>query len=156
MTRRTKQIWKGTIAGLAGGLAGSFVMTQFQNLWSKLRGGSANSRDEPATVKVARRIFPVREANKQLAGSLVHYSFGTLNGAAYGAIAEVAPAAQKCAGTLFGAVVFAVADESLVPLLGFSKPPNRYPVSVHLYGLASHLVYGLATDGVRRAIRAAL
>ena len=36
------------------------------------------------------------------------------------------------------------------------EPPQDYPTSVHAEALASHLVYGLATEGVRRAIRAAL
>ncbi len=29
---------------------------------------------------------------------------------------------------------------------GFSKPSTQYPLSTHVYGLASHLVFGLATD----------
>jgi hypothetical protein len=27
-------LWKGALAGIAGGLAGTIVMTQFQHLWS--------------------------------------------------------------------------------------------------------------------------
>ncbi len=163
MTRRKRQIWKGALAGLAGGLAGSFAMNEFQALLSKAEGKQNNKhRSEPATVKAARAIaekalhrrLPV--AQKDRAGELVHYAFGTLNGAIYGALAERAPVACTCAGLLFGAALFLVADEGLVPLLKFSRPPNQYPVSSHVYALASHLVYGSTVDAVREAVRAAL
>ena len=156
MTRKTKRICKGMLAGLAGGLAGTFAMTQFQNLWTKAQGPSRGTEEEPATVKAARKILPIREDQKDLGGNVVHYGFGTLNGAAYGAAAEVSPTARMCGGTLFGAVLFAVADEGLVPALGLSKPPSAFPLSTHVYGLASHLVYGAATDAVRRIVRAAM
>ena len=41
-------------------------------------------------------------------------------------------------------------------VLGLSKPPTEVPVSKHVYALASHFVYGLTTDLVRRAVRSAL
>jgi putative membrane protein len=45
------------------------------------------------------------------------------------------------------------ADEIGVPALGLSGPPTQYPLSVHLYALASHLVYGFTTELVRRTLR---
>ncbi len=107
-------------------------------------------------MKAALSLLPVSRDRKDIAGDLVHYSFGTLNGAMYGAAAEVAPRARAGAGSLFGTALFLVADEAVVPLMGWSKPPREYPWSSHLYGLASHLVYGVATEGVRRAVRAAM
>jgi hypothetical protein len=41
-------------------------------------------------------------------------------------------------------------------VLGLSKPPIKYPVSTHVYALASHLVYGLTAELVRRNLRKAL
>ena len=153
MTRKTKRLCKGALAGLAGGLAGSIALTQFQNLWTRLAPPSGGSHGDPATVKAARSLFPFPENRKKAAGNLLHYSFGTLNGAAYGAAAEVSPSVAACRGTLFGATLFAVADEALVPAFGWSKPPNAYPLSAHVYGFASHLVDGAATDAVRRMVR---
>ena len=136
-------------------------MNEFQSIWS----GASNKRSsnsEPATVKAARTIsekalrHPLRDREKNRAGELVHYAFGTLNGAAYGALAEVSPLARACAGTLFGAALFVVADEILVPALGWSKSPAKYPWTTHVYGFASHLVYGATTDGVRRMVLGAL
>ena len=45
------------------------------------------------------------------------------------------------------------ADEVAVPALGFGPPPLETPASTHASALASHAVYGLTTDLVRRALR---
>ena len=55
-------------------------------------------------------------------------------------------------GLPFGAAVWAIADETLVPLFGLSKPPIAYPLSKHLYSLAAHLVYGATTEATRRLL----
>ncbi len=52
----------------------------------------------------------------------------------------------------FGAAVWLVADDAVVPALGFSKAVTEYPLSTHAYALSSHLVYGLTTDVVRRLV----
>ncbi len=156
MTRKARRIRNGALAGLAAGLAGTFAMTQFQALWSKLQKSSDGAGgDDPATVKAALAIFPFSEKSKKFGGEIVHYGVGSLSGAVYGALAEISPAVRAGAGSLFGLALFLAADETLVPLLGLSKPPQAYPLSAHAYGLASHLIYGLATDGTRRALRPA-
>ena len=86
----------------------------------------------------------------------MHYAFGVTTGALYGATVELLPGAASGAGLPFGALVWLTADEGLVPLLGLSKTPAQYPPQIHLYALASHLVYGLTAETVRRAVRAAL
>jgi uncharacterized membrane protein YagU involved in acid resistance len=52
--------------------------------------------------------------------------------------------------------VWLLADEGIVPALGLSKGPKDYPLSTHAYAFASHLVYGIATEVVRSALRRAL
>jgi Protein of unknown function (DUF1440) len=163
MTRKTKRILKGAVAGLAGGLAGTLAMTEFQGWWSKTaKKQGSSSREEPATVKAARVIVEktlhrrLPDKEKKLAGEIVHYAFGTLNGAVYGALAENSRVPGIARGVLFGAILFAVVDEGLVPLLGFSRGPTKYPLSSHLYALASHVVYGAATNTVSNMVRAAL
>lgn len=74
----------------------------------------------------------------------------------YGACAELVPEVTAGAGLPFGAAFWLVADEAAVPLLGLSKGPTEYPLSVHAYALASHFVYGLTAELVRRAMRAAM
>ena len=168
-------IWKGAMAGAAGGFVASWVMNQFQAGWSKAAQKLHHSEtpqgveerlsnvdeaeDEDATMKTAEKISQVflgrhlsREQKKKLA-PVVHYAFGVGTGAFYGAMAEMTPRATFGAGLPYGTAVFLGADELAVPALGLSKSPKEYPASAHVYGLAAHVVYGLSREMVRRGVR---
>ena len=106
------------------------------------------------SVNVLGRELTARE--KDAAGTAFHYAMGLTSGALYGALAEFAPAVKSGAGMPFGMAVWVAADEGLVPAAGLSKPAEEYPLSIHAYSIASHLVFGLAAETVRRAVRAAL
>ncbi len=71
-------------------------------------------------------------------------------------MAELTPFVTIGAGLPFGAAVWLAADEAAVPALGLSESPTEVPLSTHAYALVSHFVYGVTTEVVRRAIRAAL
>ena len=173
---------KGTVAGLIGGLVGSWTMNQFQAAWTRAAEGfekphgaqsmqpsagsqAAESSAQPsedqddATVKAAKAVsegvfgHKLKDSEKKPAGAIVHYAFGSATGGLYGAAAELAPEVTTGLGLPFGVAFWAVADEGVVPLLGLSKGPTEYPVSTHAYALASHLVYGLTTEMTRRAVR---
>lgn len=161
------ELAKGLVAGLVGGLVASLAMEQFQMLWSvvsrKLQSPRKSARAvKPATVKAADAIsqrvvgHKVRKKHQKLAGEAVHYAMGGASAAIYGALAEVAPMVTAGEGTAFGAVVWLAADEASVPALGLTKPPTKIPMSTHVYALASHLVYGLMTEAIRRRMRSAL
>lgn len=116
-----------------------------------------------ATEKIASAISEgvfeeeLTPREREAGGTLIHYLYGASMGAAYGVAAELAPAVSTAgAGTAFGAAVWLVADEGIVPALGLSKSPDEYPLSVHAYALSSHLAYGLTTELIRRAVRRAL
>jgi putative membrane protein len=160
-------IWMGVVAGVVGGLFASAVMEQFQSAWNaaaKRRGNgqrqSESSDTEPATVKVAEVLAesafdrPLPEAAKGPAGEAVHYAFGSAIGAVYGALAEWNARTTVGRGLPFAAAVWLLADEIAVPASGLSKPPAEHPLSTHAYSLASHLVYGLTLDIVRRGVLA--
>lgn len=174
-------VGKGLVAGLIGGLVASWTMNQFQALWTKvtesmdsMRGGDSPKRvgegeqqrpaeeQDDATVKAASAIsegifgHELTKGEKRVAGPAVHYAFGTSVGGLYGAVAELAPEVTAGAGLPFGAAFWLTADEAAVPLLGLSKRPAEYPLSTHAYALASHFVYGLTAEVVRRAVRSAL
>ena len=94
---RKRKVYKGLIAGAVGGLAGSWLMTQFQSLLSRTLEGKANPHEgqgEDATVKTAERIASAtldRELSakeKKVAGPFVHYAYGTGIGALYGGLAQ--------------------------------------------------------------------
>ncbi len=124
------------------------------------RGGDAEEDD--AAERLANAIsvgvsgHELTESEKEKAGTALHYAYGTTMGGLYGAAAELMPGVTAGAGLPYGAFVWVTADEGVVPALGLSKSPSEYPLSIHAYALASHLVYGLTTEAVRRAVRRAL
>ncbi len=168
-------VLKGLAAGIIGGLVASWVMEEFQAGWTKMsetlsespeRGSSDHAgeqgevtQEEAATVKAAEAIsegvfgHELTQSEKEIAGPAVHYVLGASVGGLYGVVAEVVPEMKIGAGLPFGAVFWLVVDEAAVPLLGLSKGPTEYPLSTHVYALASHLIYGLTTDVVRRVLR---
>ena len=162
--RNNGDVVKGAVAGLIGGLIASFVMTKFQTLLTAIAEGDKKSKkkgggDEPATVKMAKKIsetvfeHKLTKSEKEPAGEAVHYAMGATSGLMYGVATEITPMATLGAGLPFGAAVWVIADDVVVPALGFSKPATAYPLSTHAYALSSHLVYGLTTEVVRRTVR---
>jgi putative membrane protein len=162
-------LWKGAVAGLAAGLAATYVMTQFQNLSGKLEKtlepedqGKKEKKGDDATVKAAsaisRGVFhhTLTQKEKKVAGPAVHYGFGTLTGGLYGALAELSPVVTRGAGLPFGTALWLGADEVAVPAFRLSEPPAAQPPAVHAKALAAHLVYGLTMETARRLVRRVL
>jgi putative membrane protein len=166
-------LWKGAAAGLIGGLVASWTMNRFQDVWLALseskdatqepQGSNGdNSEQDDTTVRAASALsegifgHKLTKDEKKIAGPAVHYALGTGVGGLYGAVAEVAPQVTTNAGLPFGAAFWLVADETAVPLMRLSKPPTEYPASIHFCALASHFVYGLTAELVRRSLRRAL
>lgn len=183
MRNNNPNIVKGMLAGLAAGFVASWTMNQFQAAWTRMAGngekphgaqamqpvqGSTGDQSQDvkeqddATVETAkvisRAVFDheLQESEKKPAGAVVHYAFGTATGGLYGALAEVSPQVTTAAGLPFGTAFWLIADEISVPLLKLSKGPTEYPVSTHVYALASHLVYGMTAEFSRRALRQVL
>jgi hypothetical protein len=211
---RRHSITKGLAAGAIGGLAGTIVMTQFQNAWQKAakkineqhagedfsvpRDLSDESREmqtgtEGTSSARSAKVYSVRQEKpekgsekenggnaparvaesvarvggkslstdqKEKGGMVVHYAFGTLMGAMYGVAAEMGSRRiaknSVLSGMGFGAALFAGADEVAVPALRLSKSPTETTWAEHVYGFASHLVYGTTAAAVFKATRRAL
>ena len=159
---------RGALAGAVAGLAGAYAMERFQTSWSEAekrlepKEGARAHQDEPTTVKAAERIAEdvleteLSEEAKTTAGRAVHFAMGALSGAIYGGIAELVPFVRSGNGLVFGAVLWWVADNEIVPAIGLAEDPESYPPSTHAYALASHLVYGFVTETIRTALRLVL
>ncbi len=156
-------LWRGLVAGAIAGAVASWTMNQFQAAWSKIQQSQSGRQEsqgegEDATMKaanlVSRRILhrELTRQEKQRVAPYVHYGFGAAMGALYGVAAEEFAPATAGFGTAFATLLFLGADETAVPALKLSEPPNRYPLSAHLHALASHLVYGLSAEAVRRGV----
>jgi hypothetical protein len=163
MRKRTRRKVWGTVAGAAGGVAAAFVMNQFQAVWEKAEKklnprSSKDQSGDDATVRTAAGIsktvfrHELTQNEKKWAGPAVHYAFGGLVGALYGAMASTNRMAVAGGGTGYGSAVWLLADEIGVPAAGLSGPPTKTRPLKHLQAWASHLVYGLVTEGTRRAI----
>ncbi len=165
-----RSVWKGLVSGLVGGFVASWTMNEFQKGWdaasNAISDGNAKKKaNEPAeypTGKTAHAIAkkvlgkPLTQEQRKKAGPIVHYAFGTLLGGLYGATSEFVPKFRTAAGVPYGAAVFVGADEVALPALKLAKWAPAYPVSRHLYGLASHIVWSTTTEGVRRLMRWAI
>lgn len=171
--KKRREPFRGFMAGLTAGLVAAWMMNEFQTVSSKISQQLRSEKEsdkkesdrqgggEDATMKAADRLArgilgrDLSRQEKQQAGPLVHYGFGATMGGVYGLLSEYFPRARAGFGLLFGAALFAVADEMMVPALGLSKNPTEFPLSTHADALASHFVYGVTTEAVRRGIRAA-
>ena len=147
----------GALAGLASGLVASFAMSMAQRVFAAI-GPKQGSAGDPATVKAANRLSraaterSIEPKQKAAAGEAVHFATGAALGLAYGIAAEYRPEVTTGYGTAFGAATALALDEMGVPLVGLGKPPWQAPLSSHAFGLVSHLIFGLATEGTRRAL----
>ena len=120
-------------------------------------GENDNAAERTANVvAVALLNQQLSKDEKKVGGTIFHYAFGASTGAFYGAVLELVRLLRSGLGLPFGLSVWAVADEGVVPGLGLSKWPSEYPLSVHGYALASHLVYGLTTEMTHRVTRRVL
>lgn len=166
-----KHLVRGLLAGIAGGLAASWVMNEFSaSLGQKLSDAvetpaekqqlQSQSDGEDATMKVADKIVEtvtggqhLTHAQREVGGPIVHYAFGAIVGGLYGALAEYAEWPRAGFGTTFGGVLFASADVLGVPAAKLGPWPGEYPVSSLANPFAAHLVYGATTELVRRIVR---
>ena len=152
---------KGALAGAVAGFVASWAMEAFQVAWQKNEADSSSEGD-PATVKAAQKVSKavsgnsIAQADKEQAGEAIHYATGAALGLVYGMAAEQFPGVAAGWGTAFGGTVAVALDEGAVPALGLAPSPTETPPSSHLFGLVSHLVFGLVAESARRIVRALL
>ena len=171
--QKKPKIWRGILVGLIAGLAASWAMDRFQDIWIAVSTPDDSQRKEDearaseqmeesqddATVKAASAIseglfeHKLTKAEKKIAGPAVHYAVGATSGIVYGIASEFLPEVTVGFGLPYGTVFWLVVDEGVVPLLRLAKPPTAYPASTHIYAFASHLVFGATAEGVRRLLR---
>jgi hypothetical protein len=171
------QLARGVLAGLIGGLAGTWAMSHAQRLWTHAIGedppesaaGKHDARDwqersenqnanELAAQAVAQWVLGRHLSRDELrpAAAFSHYAFGAAVGAIYGVYVERRSRQRAPSGAGLGAALWVTADEITMPVLGLSQPTTRRPLEMHLQSFAAHLVYGVITEVIRRPVRRAL
>lgn len=176
--------WRGMVIGFAGGLVGTAVMGGFWGLTQAITGtdpraatrdagphalddisiaGKNAGADESSTAAIGRIAYerlvgkaPESDETKATLSYVVHYAFGALNGAAYGAWAEGIDGGPIASGALFGTGVWLAADEATVSLLGLAAGPTKYPIGQHASRLGAHIAYGIGTSLTTALLRRVL
>jgi putative membrane protein len=147
----TQAVLAGMLAGAVGGLVGSF---------SKIGGEVVypprpDAKISPPALLAQNLVgHPLPPAQQEIVSAAVHFGFGTVTGAFYGAAAEFAPIVKIGFGMGFGLVLQVMTHETLVPLAGLDKPPLEQPFRDHASEIFTHLIYGLTVEAIRRMLRA--
>lgn len=174
---------RGLLRGTLASLAGLAAMSLYFRVLSSLSGngggdGEADesgnhkralddislleqrSRDgEPATETVARLAHEAvtgdepEDDRRATLGQVVHWGYGMLVGALYGALRDDDADGLDVGGGLgYGAALWLLGDEIAVPVLGLARGPTAHPASMHASMFGAHLVYGATTAAANRAL----
>lgn len=167
------------LAGLAGGVMATLAMDAY--VWALSAGGRQREAEDatPGGDRLARGVQPAQAEGssshdapvrvgaaayravtgdepersvRPWLGTAAHYGLGLAAGLCYGIAIDRAPWLRAGFGTLYGALVWVVADEGLVPAAGLSRRPLQLSPSVHAFALGGHLAFGAALEGTVRLI----
>ena len=151
--------WRGLVAGLAGGFAGSLVMGAIQAGVERMDGALKTEPEEPprwsggtspaAATTPAAPIASPRGVRSTAAMSAV----GAAVGGIYGIGVEHLPILGIGEGIPAGAVLMIAADEALLPALNLAPAPMERRLLSHVATLTAGMSYGLTTELVRRGVR---
>ena len=148
-----RSLAKGLLAGLIGGLVGTVAKT----LAEKLYPPRTHGEPEPS-VLLAEKLagHELVGPQREVAVEAIHWGFGALTGAAYGALAEFYPAATAKDGAGFGMALVSLTHESALPAMGLSAQPEEQTTRERTSEMTTHVVYGMVTETVRRVVRRVL
>jgi putative membrane protein len=153
MSNRERSILKGALAGMVGGLAGAGAKVLAEKLFPPRVDGQI-----PPPVVLAEQFagHPLPPTQQQAAMHSIHWTFGAVAGAVYGAAVEMEPSLGAWKGAAFGLTLNKLTHESVLPRMGLARPKDQQPTQERISEWVSHAVYGIFTDTVRRAVRRGL
>lgn len=156
--------WSRAGKGALAGVLGTVVMTQAQTrLLPKIPSGKApkqprypmepEAKSENATETIARRFVegvthrPLPKRAKAAAGMAVHFGTGAFWGSLLGLAMprRLSPAATIGYGAAWGAGVWGINDNVILPLFKLGDWPTRYGIGTHAKAGLAHAVYGIAS-----------
>jgi putative membrane protein len=149
-SNRERSLVKGILAGLAAGI----VATAAKTVAEKIYPPRTHGEPEPPVV-LADKVtgHSLAPATKAVAAETIHWGFGMVTGAAYGALAEFYPAATSREGVNFGMTLMALTHETALPAMGLSAPTSAQTTREKTSEMASHIIFGLVTETVRKTVR---
>ena len=171
--------WKGALLGAAGGVAGTIVMAGYWKALKAITGrdlqkarsprqgplgnialvSSPMKEGETSTETVGRIAYdnlmgspPRSKETRKLLSSVVHWTYGTVQGGIYGAIRGREKPPDLAGAGVFGAALWGVSEVGL-PVLGLGKGPTAHPLEHHAASLGAHLLFGLTTASFVQLLR---
>jgi putative membrane protein len=153
MATRERSILKGALAGMVGGLAGAGVKVIAEKLFPPRVAGQT-----PPPVVLAEQVAgrPLPPAQQTAAMHSIHWGFGAVAGAIYGAAIEMEPSIGAWKGAAFGLTLNKLTHETLLPRMGLSAEKEEQPAQERISEWVTHAVYGIFTEAVRKAVRKSL
>lgn len=152
-TSAQRSLAKGILAGLVAGLAATAAKT----LAEKFYPPRTHGEPEPPEV-LAEQIagHHLAQPERTVASESIHWSFGLMAGAAYGALAEFYPAATAKDGAAFGLALMTLTHENLLPAMDLSAPPDEQTSHERTSEEATHVLFGVVAENVRSFTRSLL
>jgi hypothetical protein len=129
--------------GLVAGAIGTAAMTVSSTVEMKVRGRKPSDAPARAAGKVL-GVQPVGEAQRQRFSTIVHWSYGTLWGAARGLLGAAGLSGAAAAGAHFAAVWGS--ELVALPALGVTPPATQWGPEEVAIDAWHHLVYAAATS----------
>jgi len=150
MESTQQRLLKGLLAGLIAGL----VATAAKTLAERFYPPRTHGEPEPGEL-LAEQIAGHRldDETKEIASKTIHWGFGALTGAAYGALAEFYPAATAKEGASFGLALMSLTHEKVLPAMGLAAEPEDQAFREQSSEAATHVLYGVVTEKVRGVVR---
>jgi putative membrane protein len=149
-TTHARSLAKGLLAGLIGGV----VATAAKTLAERIYPPRTHGEPEPPAVLAEKLVgHPLHGGEKTAAEEAIHWGFGAMTGAAYGALAEYYPAATAKDGAAFGMALTSLTHGTALPAMGLSAEPEEQTARERTSEMATHVVYGMVTETVRRVVR---
>jgi putative membrane protein len=169
--RGSRDAVDGVLAGVLASWVKAFSEPRLQVVAERLLPPSAAQKREVGTdpgghpenlppavvfgqVAMALGHAGLTDGQRVRAQRVMHYSFGAGLGVAYTATANRCTAVSRGAGALAGIAIYAGTHGSVLPALGIQRPPWRLAPAAVAWEATSHLLFGMALEGVRRALGA--
>ena len=151
--RKTKPV-KSLVKGLVAGLIGGLIATAAKSVAEKIYPPRTDGEPGPSAM-LAEKVagHDLTETQETVAAEAINWGFGALTGAAYGALAEFYPTATAKDGAGFGLTLASLTQESALPEMGLSAPPEEQTTRERTSEMSSYVVYGIVTETVRRTVR---
>ncbi len=155
--------------GFLAGAFGALMQSAFFKLTSRItpepprdafEPPEPRQKEESSTETVARRWITglmkrPEPSSDELArgGRMVHVGFGALWGVPYALLRESLPRPNLAIVLGYGAFVWMVSDNFILPAFKLAAWPQAYPAKSHAYAVAAHFAYAAAVFAAYESLR---